>query len=776
MKTAGVFMVLLFTSGGVFSVLADGLPGEYIVTQRWRDLLAPHSPATNPAFMTEENYVSLRGGFAFLLNNTFKLWEGGIVVPIGLYQSAGFTWIGENAGEVQPTQWNPTTKEIEIIDGPKVSNQNSFFMLSYAINPWRRLSIAANLNIAHQTNFGSGKARPGVDFGLSYRLIRHPVLGDHVVGVALQNLIPIDLGSGEQIAEGKTSTNVYARNLKLSLLSHIWEKRIELGVDADIKDIMAQQKEFVDAVTGGDGTPEVEFDLNARLGVWILRVLSAYVHAGNDFLGFSGGMNVPTINNGRDFQVMYQYMFMFEGDEASSHTVYLRADVGKHREEIYARKMARLASVSPNLLYNKALTLFHSGKYWEAFFVFGRIYSEFPDFFKNDYVSYYLGRCQELLDMRKAATESYEEAKKAYPKSVVVPMADLGLMRVAYRSGDGAAVANQFAKLNTPGVPDTLKYHAFYLMGEQHLRESAPQKAMQLFSMVPETHPEYIFAQHSAAVAHARSDNVPMAIENLENSVQAVATTEAQKEMINRSYLFLGYIFYEGLGGQERALSKAVTALRRIPKGSYYYEDALLGLAWTALNAQQWADCINAAKDLQNVSDKVVLQSEAALLEAYGYMMQKNYSEAVKTLESAYNNISKLTPPSEDELQREKQEYGVVRDNYHNVAAKAKELALTQQSSIVVNKIDSIAVHQKDLEEDIHEFLRFNDEFARRSFFARNIQTVSDDIEYALAKAQKLAGTRDVQKVKEKVSEEQEELDEEMQKLQEQLQELEEEQ
>jgi hypothetical protein len=148
----------------------------------------------------------------------------------------------------------------------------------------------------------------------------------------------------------------------------------------------------------------------------------------------------------------------------------------------------------------------------------------------------------------------------------------------------------------------------------------------------------------------------------------------------------------------------------------------------------------------------------------------------VNVLEPALSNLDTFSPPSEEEHQRKMQQYNGVRDEYHGVATKAKELALTQQSSIVVNKIDSLATHQKEYKEDIGEFLTYNDEFARRSFFARNIQTVQEDIEYALATAQKMSGMRDVRKVKEKATKEQEELDEEMRKLQEQLEQLEEEQ
>lgn len=86
-------LIFLFT-GYVGNLSADGLPGEYYVTQRWRDLFAGHSPATNPAFMTEENYLTARMALSPTLQNTFFLIELGAILPIGLYQSAGISYLG----------------------------------------------------------------------------------------------------------------------------------------------------------------------------------------------------------------------------------------------------------------------------------------------------------------------------------------------------------------------------------------------------------------------------------------------------------------------------------------------------------------------------------------------------------------------------------------------------------------------------------------------------------------------------------------------------------
>jgi len=757
---------MLCITGLFQQALADGLPGEYLITQRWRELLGIHSALTNPAFMTEENYVSAHAAVSSILGRSFFLWDLGVTVPIGLYQSAGVSWLGENGGDVAVTAWDENNRITPT--GETRSNQNHFFAMSYAINPINRLSIGANLTIAYQTNFGDAPP-PGVglDLGLSYRLLRNPVLGDHTVGIMGQNLLAPKIGDV-----------YYSRNLKLSWAAFILEKRIEMGVDADVKDFLIQGDEFVQNVVESGvekstvGSKKIEFDLNARLGFWILKILNAYLQIGNDHWGLAGGVNVPTINNGRDFQVLYQYMNMLKDDVASTHSWYLRTDIGKHREEIYARKMARLASLAPNDLYNKALSLYSAGKYWDAFFIFGRILAEFPDFFKNDWVSYYLGSCQEKMDMRKASVESYDEAKKTYPRSNVVSYADLGLMRVYYREGNDDMVAQQMALLNQPTVQDSLKYHAFYLMGQSHLRQGQYEKALQLFSLIPETHAEYIFAQHSAAIAHVLNNNIDLAIEALDNSIQAIAKSSAEKEIANRSYVLLGYIFYEGLAGEERALSKAVTALRSVPSTSYYYEDALLGLMWTALKAQQWVDCISASQELAKSSKNVPLQCEAALLHAYCLMMQKKYVDAIAILQPAFDKIKAFTAPTEGEKAARLQAYQTHRTDYDGIAHEAKQLALTTQTSHIIARIDSLRTPQVSMNQKIVDDLKYFDEFARRSFFAREAGTVRDDIEYALAKSQKMAGVKAAEKAVQKEAEKAQELDEEMKRIQRELEQM----
>lgn len=764
--TAITLLVLCLCTGMVY---ADGLQGEYYVTQRWRDLFSGRSPAINPAFMTEENYLSARLAVCPMLGGIFLLTEGGAILPIGLSQSAGLTYIGLSTSDpILDQEWDDVN-EVIVNNGDLGRDVHAMIIGSYAINPWNRLSVGANLNLIYDKNFGDAKYGGGMDLALSYRFLRHAVLGDHVAGMNFQNIQSVII------------KDAYVSNLKLSWIGKFWEKRIEGGFDIDIKDFAAQAQDF-----SQDKGKSIEFDFNGRVGVWLLRMINLYVQFGGDrnntsdgnnidYIGFAGGVNVPVINNGRDFQFLTQFISLSEAkdfDDGFALTFYLRGDFGKHREEIYARRMARLASIGPGDLYNKARTLFSQGKYWDAFFIFGKIFVEYPDFFKNDWVRLFMGLCQENLDMREFSLENFTATKKLYPRSVIVPFADLGIMRIHYRDGNYSAVRNQFALLNTATVPDSIKFHAYYYMGQTHIKEGEYKKAIQLFELIPDTHPEYVFAQHSLAVASALTDNLGRAIEALDNTVQVQPKTQEESEIINRSFIFLGYIFYEGLGGQERALSKAVSALRRVPANSYYYEDALLGLAWTALKAHQWTDCINACRTLTNVSKKPSIQAEALLLEAYTNMMDKRYAEAASLLHVAMDKINNADVPTEEEKNARKLEYDNNRGNYFEIAAKANQLALSAQSSLSLTQIDSLVVPQQQTAAKLKSHYKYLDEFARRSFFARNIETVKADVEYALANAERMAGQQKSQQTIIKAQEKIEDYDEQIKKLQEELEEM----
>jgi len=730
---AAVFAAGLLSAAS--NVWAAGLPGEYTLSDRWRHVYSMHSGITNPAFINEENYMTLRFLFATTMQE-FYMHEAGFTMPLGLYDAAGIAWMMQGVSKFDATDGDGIP-----IPGTSISDQSHFVALTYARNVWSGLTVGGNLNIITQNipnidaNLESGlRFGVGIDVGLTWKLMRHPMLGNHILGVSTNNIINMIMDTDEK----------YASALRFSLLSDFWERRIYYGADFTAKDILSAD---IDWQAGS--APTVDWEFTQKLGFNILRIFKLYLLAGFnpegfDHYGFAFGANMPGFFNGRDIEGLMQFVSVGESD-ASHLTFYARTEIGKHREEIYARKMARRGTLGPNNLYNQALDLYYKGECYRAFWIFSQIAVEYPDFFRNDMVSYYQGASQECMDMRQSAVSAFRRTKSDHSRSVAVPMADLGLMRVFYRSGDFSAVENQFEELNGLGVPDSIKYHAYYIMGQTAMQRGDYTRARQLFTTIPENHPDYVFAYHSAAVANMLADNIQGAIADLEFVIQIKPQNKAQEEAINRSFVFLGYLYYEDLT-TEGALARAVTALRRVPKSSYYYQEALLGLGWTALKARQWNDCITVGSELAKTSTDPVLQSEGNLIQAYAYAMQKNYNQAVSLLDATAKTLNSYTPPNESELGQKRADYGDLRSSYEQMGFKVDELGQARQSSVVQTSIDSLQNIQAKQKSDIDQHLKYEDSYKRSNFFARTIEQVKEDVDYALARFTRYAGSRDVQK------------------------------
>jgi len=400
----------------------------------------------------------------------------------------------------------------------------------------------------------------------------------------------------------------------------------------------------------------------------------------------------------------------------------------------------RRATLVYNNLYTQALELCFKGKYYNAYRIFSQIAAEYPGFFRKDMVNYYQGACLEGMDMRQSAVVAFKRTKEKHEFSAAVPMAALGLMRVFYRNGDFAAVQSQFEELNALGAPDSVKYHACYIMGQTNMRRGDYREARRFFTMIPANHPDYVFGRHAAAVASAMTENYQGAIEDLELAIQIKPGNKAQEEAVNRSYVFLGFLYYEDLSA-EGALAMAVTALRKVPKNSYYYQDALVGLGWTGLKARQWGDCFSAGEELAKIATDPVLQSEGNLLQAYAQAMQKNYSQAVSILEEAGKRLSSYSGPNKAELAAGRKEYKTVRSEYEIVGVRLDELGRARKSSVAQALMDNLQDSQSKGKASIDRYLKYEDEYKRSAFFRRNMEQTKEDIDFATAKFSMYAKT-----------------------------------
>ncbi len=744
---------ILLAFGQVFAPIhADGLPGEFVGTQDWRDLNSRYSPLTNPAFLTEENYLSIRAADALVLG-TFNLTEAGVTAPVGLRQSWGFTYLGQNAGDVSATiSEGDSIREL----GSSVSDAAHYFMVSYANNIWNKLSIGANATFSYQSNFSGQALSSGdvansqvmgaaADVGISYHFPPHPVLGDHLIGLTLQNLLS-PFSFGEQS---------YSNNVKLAWLGYYWNKTFESGLEIDSKNVYG-------ALFKDKNASFVEYTVSAKLGASILHILNLYALAGSNYASFAGGINIsPLLFKGdfnRDVSLSYQYLFRTDAEADAIHTVYLHLQLGESRAQV----SERLARLIPNDLYNKALRLCYAGDYWDAFFLFSRIFTDYPSFFKNDQVSYYRGYCLEHMDMRAEASETYRKAIQDYPTAYFVPQANLGLMRIAYRNNADPEVQARFQALNKQDVADSVKYLAYYLMGQTYFKEKNYTQAADLLSQIPATNEDYVFAQYTQAICDFCESDTAGATTALGNCVLASAATPAQKEIVAKSYVLLGYVFY---GRNE--MGKAITALRQVPKSSYYYEDALLGLGWSAVRSRQWTDCISYGQELQKVSKKPTLQCDGALIEGYANIMYHNYKQATVILQAASEKAKALTKPAADTMESMRGRYTDDRKDYEDLATSVDRISTEGQSAGVTRQIDSLHRQQEHDKTAIDNFLSFEGEFDRELFFARNADEVKNDIDYALAIS--MHEQSPMLKQNKKIGKQEKQIDEKINKLKEEI-------
>jgi len=256
----------------------------------------------------------------------------------------------------------------------------------------------------------------------------------------------------------------------------------------------------------------------------------------------------------------------------------------------------------------------------------------------------------------------------------------------------------------------------------------------------------------------------------LDNAVQSPARTPAQRAAVERSYLLMAFLYFEGKLETGQSLTRAMAALRSIPANSPHRTEALLAQAWVALQAGNRSECLASARALQAATNDPILLSEADLLIAYMDMAEGGrISQVVTTLEAAQARLQAFAAPTAGALRDRESTYHDDRATYFETAQRAKQLALVSQSSYVIALIDELAPTQREQEAAVRSFGRFQDNHETSIFFGREHDRVLDDVSFALAKAREIQGAAAAARAAERLDN----IDEEMRRLQEQLRMLE---
>jgi outer membrane protein assembly factor BamD (BamD/ComL family) len=671
----------------------------------------------------------------------------------------GVALLTENGGPLKSSTLSSTDG---FVSAEGLTNRNLLGVVGYSFALSPRLALGLSLTGAWQSNFGDALMGVGMDAGVNYTALDHPTLGTHRIGAAAHNLLQPAMESSMQLSSGATQ-NSYPRSVRLLWHGDYLQKRLLSSLQWSLHELGGDAAFFTKL---GESTSEWELD--GRIGYKPLKLLQAHLLFGLgdekfEYWGVACGAAVAALNESRELTATYQYVQKTVGLRASAHSVYVTAQVGKERKEPAAKPRENFI---PNRLYTSAMRLYYQQKYLEAFLLFSQILREYPQFFKNDFVSYYQGRCQEEMDMYPQAASNLRALKRHYGRSSIIPQADLALMRIYYAQKDYEQVNDQFELLSTIETPDSLRFHAHYLMGQTLLAQDRALGAYRALTAIPPEHPDYLFARHSAAIAAFRMDREVDAYENLKICLGAEPRTKLEQTIVERSALVAGYAFL-----QDEKLGQATAAFSQIPPQSLFWEEALRGHAWAALKSGRGQACRDIVNELRLREGYGVLQAEAELLLAYTEINAKKFKQAKLILEQAsyrLDTASTAVDPSASYANLSDEE---LVSGYAGFSHILDSLGGSKE----LGSVDSLVELQQKYAAALKQ--RYQQEFrgSRNALFGRDRGAIRSDIDYALAVVSRRIEMEEQLNMQHKQQRQMNELDRELQDLQQQLEKTDEE-
>jgi tetratricopeptide (TPR) repeat protein len=290
--------------------------------------------------------------------------------------------------------------------------------------------------------------------------------------------------------------------------------------------------------------------------------------------------------------------------------------------------------------------------------------------------------------------------------------------------------------------------------------------AEQLFSRIQSEAPTYSYAQYTMAIINVENGKEKAAEQNLLNVV--VDTTDDPAELLlqDAANNKLGQLFFEQV-----QLRKAVESFDRVPEGSPYGDEALLGIAWSWIKVNRPELSLNTIDRLIAAHDESPLIPESHLVKGYSLMLMRRHQEAIPEFGKCIE-LCKTKFASEEDLVYKKQKFAEYLDTFRPTMQSIKKNALRKPTDKTISERPAMQTEFNAFAKEARDLFNFSLLVeGNKKFFKRKDELLAD-AEYALAKATKIVGgareTRVIEKEKGKV----EKVDEEIEKLQRELQDL----
>lgn len=766
-----------------------GYDAPYFQADFTQDLTDWSSALVNPALLYRVNqmHVDALGLYRWALGDEALGYQHmAFQYPIRRNQTIGLTFLFTRSSIKKSSIDNS-----EVTYQGNSSYQDAWFMLNYGIRilPW--MMLGTNVKLRTQYQFGDWAAShvPGIDLGIYFNPLDHYRFGDLGFSICLQDILPTQI-NWDLVDDNEVTASRLRMGVRYSALNDNLVGDVEFLIDNALG-------KFYDALNwdgyvnmflgrGEDDSKAGKIPLAYRFGAHVkymfipqIWLKAGWTNNNIPYIGFNYNLiyPLPEMINYLNIDCHLGYSFVEtlikDSDKKDERGFTIAAkvssDFGPTREQRESKRLYDKLILAPMDAYNEAMRLYLAGKYWEASFAFGKVLSLFPNFHLNDKATYYLGNCYRFLYMNDISRQVYKDALEEYTTSEMRSKYLYGLMAIDYREGKMEdALKNHSFIINLYADSD-IRPDADYLAGQIHFQQKNYNVAEQLFSSIAMGDPNYLYAQYTLSIINVENGKDQAAIQNLSNVINDTTQLKPDQLLQDAANLKLGHLYFEA--GDKLRL--AVEAYQRVPDGSTYQDEALLGTAWAWIKVNQPDAAIQNIDKLIGLYGQSALVPEAYLVKGYALMLAKRHPEAVSALEQCLATC-KRTFVTDEDLKVKKDNFDQYTVQFSPTAENIKKNALRKPTNKTLEERPAL---QKEFDGFARESKVFFDYSllakSHTRFFKRKDEILSD-AEYALVKAERIVGAKKTNAIIEDVKDKEEKIDDQLEKLKNELNNIEE--
>ncbi len=792
-RTGKVFLVgmLVMWSGLAYGQTGGtgGYDAPFFQADYIQDLSDFSSGIVNPALLYRVNQMRLEGGLyrwqvdGDVSTVALGYQEASCLMPLRLNHTLGISWIGTGA-TIDKTTIDPNDLSNTIRDLGQAGFGDNWFMVHYAwrILPW--FVLGTNLKLRYENQFGNGQQVGfGADLGAYFNPMDHFRYGDLGFSVNLQDVVPEIPIWHDSLTYQLGVTRVRA-GVRYSGLNDKLVVDFEGVIDNALADVYSS---FIKADTVRDPTTQAIIDVTNNPELKKAFRLSAHVKwqfipqvwlkvgwANNNipYVGFNFNFiyPLPEMINYLNYDVHVGYAIAIPGQEDERGLTMMHrisTDFGPTREQSESKRLYDQLILAPMDAYNEAMRLYLAGKYWEAAFAFGKVVSLYPNFYLNDKAAYYMGDSYKKLYMNETARSVFKSALEEYTTSEMRSKYLYGLESIDYREGKYEDALKNHAFITNLYAESDIRPDADYLAGEIHFIRKNYNAAEQLLGRIKAGSPAYLYAQYTLSIINVENKKIEAAVADLKNIIADTTQDPGTQLLQDAANVKLGHLYYEQV-----ELRNAVESYKRVPEGSSYGDEALLGTAWSWIKVNQPPMCLQTVDRLIASHPESPLVPEAYLLRGYGLMLQKKYQDALDALEKCVDLTKNGKFVTEADLQSRVQKFSQTTSEFEPTGEKIKKNALRKPTDKSIEERGAFkSEYDKFAKEGRDVFNYTLMAQSHKKFFLRKDQVLSD-AEYALAKATALLKSSGQVKQLENEQKKQEEINKQIEEKKKELEKL----